>query len=66
VGDRAANTFWGKGTVKVGDVITCEMVMSALLAPTRLGLRMVERQRRGPAKIWDEDNQSWIEAKQEA
>lgn len=61
INDTSTNIFWGKGTVKVGDVITCEMVMSALLAPTRLGLKMVERQRRGPAKIWDSARQSWVE-----
>jgi 3-hydroxymyristoyl/3-hydroxydecanoyl-(acyl carrier protein) dehydratase len=59
--DNSSNMFWGKGTVKVGSVVTCEMVMSALLAPKRLGLKMIERQRRGPVKFWDNSSQSWVE-----
>jgi 3-hydroxymyristoyl/3-hydroxydecanoyl-(acyl carrier protein) dehydratase len=59
--ERNGSGFIGMGRVMVENTVTCEMVMSAAIFPNKLGIRVVNRNRRGPVKIYDSENQTWVE-----
>ena len=44
--ERDRKNFKGLGKVMVGDDVTCEMIISGVILPKELGIRMVNRSRR--------------------